>query len=158
MVFVFKGNVRRLKLPEPFGVDLHGSVHQDLGDAIVLQQGLDGPVAQYIGDDLLEQIGALAAAQGDALLRQRRGEDPLQCAADLRGILGVDGRAQLGQQPALDALSDRGELPVALWAISLSSAARGLRGRTTISAEAYHILSAFPIVSRWDRTHPTRYC
>ena len=55
--------------------DIEGSVDHDLGDLGVVEEGVDRPVAQDVGSDLVEELTAIAHRQGDALLLVDR---PLQ--------------------------------------------------------------------------------
>ncbi len=69
--------------------------------------GSSGPKPQDAGHDLLEQLGALAAAERHVLLDQHLGEDALQRPAHLVDVVGADRRAQLGEQPPLHPVFDR---------------------------------------------------
>src|SRR5256714_13138398 len=110
VLVVWKGCLGPPELALALDVDLLGAVDHDLRDTLVVEQGLDGPKAQDVGDDLLEQTHAVGAGQLRALRVEDRVEELLDLLAHLVRLREVDVGANLGDQFVLHARAQLGEL------------------------------------------------
>ena len=71
MVFVDELHVGALDLAAPLDVDQLRTVHHDLGDARVVQEAVDRPVAERVVGDVLDELGPLGGRERGVLVAQR---------------------------------------------------------------------------------------
>ena len=87
--------------------DQVGAVDHDLGDVVVLQQPVDGAVAEDVVGDVLDELGLVGGREGRLLLGQGGVQGVLH--ALLQVVLGeplvVEGRAQLFDEVGVDLLA-----------------------------------------------------
>ncbi len=111
MVVVAESNRGELELAAPFDIDLEGSVDQDVGDAVVLQQGLDGPEPGHLVEHLGAQLVQFGAVQRQALVADEVADQAAHLTAHLGVIQLVElGQVELVDQPAVQAQADVQEI------------------------------------------------
>ena len=97
-------------------VDVVGPVDHDFGDFGVVEERIDGPVAEHVGGDLVEKLAAIAHGERNALLLVDRPLEHLhhpETQLGVRHLPVVEGGAQLLDYLEVKAASQLGESFVA---------------------------------------------
>jgi hypothetical protein len=106
MVIALEHEVRRVQPARTLDIDLLGTVHHDLGDCVVCQQGLDWAIAQNLCDNCLKEPLTLGPAEHQILLGQDLVKELLDRLADLIRPRHIHLGVKLGDQLILDASLD----------------------------------------------------
>ena len=104
MVVVVKLHVAEQQPALALEIDLLGPVDHDFGDRRVVEQWLDGPEADHVRRQLLEQALLFGAGEDQVLGFDDLIEQVLQAQAHLVDHRRVEGRVELRNELALDAI------------------------------------------------------
>ena len=108
MLFVDEAGVGLLELAGALDVDRGGPVDHDLGELLVVEEAVDGAVAQDVVGDVLDELRLVGRRQGRALLSE--GLVKLIVDATAEVVLGealvVEDRPQLVDEVVVDLLAE----------------------------------------------------
>ncbi len=127
MRLVHEAGLGALDAPGPLHIDRLGAVDHDLRDLVILEQAVDGAIAEDVVGDVLDELRLVGGAQRDPLLDEGGVEllVDAQLKVVLRQSLVVEDRAELLDQVLMDPLAQLVEHRVTLgaprrsWALHL---------------------------------------